>query len=239
MTDKIKKEVPTYTFLSAARAGFLTALTPRAYQVKGQNKGEPKYDGTFILAKDSDDLKAIKDMAIALAKSVHPGKKLVARRLTQEELDDGGYVEIAVPWKDGDKLADKGKKDGKDYEWARGNVVVKASSKYAPSLSSVATGKVVAYTDTDTRKTHENEFYAGAYFAPLVGFNTYKEEGDPSESGYKPGGVALWLNALCFVKHGAKLGGKGVNAAEVFKGYAGKATSENPGSNEMDDEIPF
>jgi hypothetical protein len=235
MTDTAKKEVPTYTFKSAVRAAFMNIIAARSFQKAGQAKGEPRYDATFILEPDSEDLKAVKDLAITLAKANNPGKKLVARRLTQNELDDGGYVEINVPWKDGTKLADKAREAGKDQEFFRGKIVLKAGSKYAPALSAIQGAKVVEFNDPDTRSTHAKEFYSGGFYAPMIGFNTYKASGDPSESGYKPGGVGLWLNAICFVKNGPRLGGAGVNAAEVFKGYIGSVTEENPGSNDSEE----
>lgn len=234
-----KTEQVTFTFTEPVRAGFLNVIEGR--QFKG--KGDARFDGSFILEPDSADFVTLKTLVIAEAKKFFPGKKLVARRLTQDEINDGGFVEINVPWKDGTKLADaaknavddNGNPKPKDQEFFRGKIVVKASSKYAPALSGIENGKVVEYDKPETRATLAKTFYAGAYLVPHVALNPYKAQEN------KPGGVSLYFNAVCFIKHGAKLtGGKGVNAAEVFKGYAGKAVADNPGSNvELDDEIPF
>ena len=228
------KELIVYTFKAPVRAGFANIINPRAFEQAGKPKGEPRYDATFILAPDSPDLIALKDLVIAEAKLLNPGKRLVARRLTQEELD-AGAVEISVPWKDGTRLADRAKEAGKDQEFFRGMVAIKASSKYAPLLSGVEGGKIVEYTDPAIRPTLDKLFYAGAYMAPHIGLHSYKARDD------KPGGVGLYRNAVIFIKHGARLGGQRVNAAEVFKGYAGTVSAENPGSNKdgFDDEIPF
>lgn len=229
-----KTETPTYTFTAPARVGFCNIITARAFQAKpGQPAGDPRYDATFILEPDNADLNAVKALVIETLRALNPGKKLVTRRLTEEELKDGGTVEINVPWKDGTRAADKAKEADKDQEFARGKILLKAGSKYAPTLSAVEGGKIVSFTEPALRANLANRFYSGAWVAPLVGVNSYKAKGNPDESGYKPGGAGLWLNAVHFVKHDTKLiGGGGVNAAEVFKGYAGAAVDVNPGSND-------
>jgi hypothetical protein len=227
-----KTEVPTFAFTSPVRTGFSNIVTGRAFQ----GKGDPRHDASFILEPDSADLTALKALVIAEAKKMFPGKKLVARRLTQEELDDKGTVEIQVPWKDGTKAADRAKQEGKDQEFFRGKIVVKASSKFAPALSGVENGAIVEYNNPEAFPLlAKKKFYAGSWVVPYVGVHAYKAMDE------KPGGVGLWLNAVCFIKDGARTGGgKGVNAAEVFKAYAGTSTSVDPGSNELDDgEIPF
>jgi hypothetical protein len=228
------KELTTYAFQAPVRAGFANIIAARQFQDKGKGKGDPRFDATFILEPDSADLKALKDLVITEAKALFPGKRLIARRLTQEEVD-AGCVEIAVPWKDGTKAADRAKEDGKDQEFFRGKIIVKASSKYAPALSGIEGGKIVEYTNPETRATLDKLFYSGAYLVPYLALHSYKARDD------KPGGVGVYLNAICFIKHGPRLGGSKVNAAEVFKGYAGTVSAADPGSNDsgLDDDIPF
>jgi Enterobacter phage Enc34, ssDNA-binding protein len=223
------KELVLYTFKNVVRIGFSNIITARQFQDKGQGKGDPRFDATFILPPDSPDLVTLKDLVIAEAKALNPGKRLIARRLTQDELD-AGCVEIAVPWKDGTRAADRAKEAGKDQEFFRGMVALKASSKYAPLLSGIEGGKVVEYTNPETRTTLDKLFYSGAYIVPHVALHSYKARDD------KPGGVGLYLNAVCFIKHGPHIGGSRVNAAEVFKGYAGTVTATDPGSNADDFE---
>ncbi len=218
-----KQEAVVYTFKEPTRTAFSNIIAARAYQEAGKSLGEPRYDATFILEPNSADLVALKDLCIAMAKTLYPGKKLVARRLTQEELDDGGVVEVAMPWRDGTKDADKAKAENKDREFYRGKIIVKAASKYAPALSGIEGGKVVSYTNPETRATLDKFFYSGAYLAPYVQLHSYKARDN------KPGGVSLWLNAVCFVKHGPKLAGGGqVNPAEVFAQYAGTVSAADP-----------
>jgi hypothetical protein len=229
-----KQEQVLYTFRTAVRAAFANVITAKAYKKNGKEVGDPKYDMTVLVEPDSADLVALKDLCISMAKQNNPGKKLVARRLTQEELDDGGVIEVNMPWSDGTKQADKAKTPDaagktKDREFMRGKQVIKMSSKYAPALSGIENGKVISYTNPETRGTLANIFYSGAWVAPLVALHYYKaEEG-------KPGGVSLWLNAVCFVKHDAKLAGVNVNAAEVFAHYAGTVSAEDPTTGTPDD----
>lgn len=232
-----KAEKVQYTFLSPVRAGFLNVVEARQFERNGVKIGDPKYDGSFILEPDSADLKALQTLCIAELRKLYPGKKLVARRLTQEEVNDGGTVEIQVPWKDGTKEADKAKnaEKPKDQEFFRGKVVLKASTKYATALSGIENNKIVEYNDPSTRPTLAKFFYSGAELVPSFGIHTYKAIDEQ-----KPGGVALWLDAVCFIKHGEKIGGGGkrVNAAEVFKSFAGSVSATDPGSNsELDDDL--
>jgi len=222
------KELTAYTFKSPVRAGFCNIVAPRQFQDKGKGKGDPRYDASFILEPDSEDLKTLKALVIAEAKAMFPGKRLKPGRLTQEQVDAGDWVEIAVPWKDGTRAADRAKEEGKDQEFFRGKIILKASSKYAPALSGIENGKIVDYTDPNTRATLDKVFYSGAYMAPHVALHAYKAKDD------KPGGVGLYLNAVIFIKDGPRLGGNKVNAAEVFKAYAGTVSSIDPGANEAD-----
>lgn len=233
MTTSEKKEAIVYTFTTPIRAGFLNVIKARPFKSKGKEKGELRFDGSFIIPPDSPDLVALKAKIGDMLKAAHPGKKLVMRRLTQEELDSGSAVEVRVPWTDGTKEADKAKAANKNQEFFRGNVVLKASSKFDPALSAIESGKVVTYDNAETRPSLTRLFYPGAYFVPYLELNAYDAQDD------KPAGANLRLKAVLFIKHGERIGG-GVNAAEVFKGYAGTASAVDPGSNATDDdEIPF
>lgn len=233
MADEHKN--PTYLFANPVRLGFTNIIKAKAYKQNGKETGEPRFDATFILDTDSADLKSIKELCIAELKAMYPGKKIVTRRLTQEEFDDGGTVEVRVPWQDGSKAADKAKAatPPKDQEFFRGKITLKAASKYAPALSGNENGKIATYANPETRASLDKLFYSGAWVAPYVELHTYKAREE------KPGGVSLYLTAVHFVKHDTKLmGGGKVNAAKVFKSYAGGVSEVNP-TDDLDDEIPF
>lgn len=223
-----KAEKISYAFQKAARVSFANIVKPRAFK----GKGEERYSAAFVVAPDSDDLKTLKTLVQTELQKQYPGKRLKNSRLSEEQMASGEWVEINVPWKDGTKEADKAKANGKDQEFYRGQVVIKASSKYPPALSSVAGGKFTDFTDADTRPALEKLFYSGAYVAPAVSLNTYKASDDG-----KPGGCGLWLDMVCFVKDGPRLGGTRANAAEVFRNHIGHTTDVDPGTNAEDDEI--
>lgn len=227
-----QKESITYTFIAPVRTGFAHLLKAQPYKENGVEKGEPRYDATFIMEPDSADLAALKKLVIAELQAAYPGKTMVPRRLTQEQVD-AGAVEVKLPWSDGTKSADKAKAatPPKDQEFLRGKVALRAASKYAPALSAIVGGQIVTFGD-DVRAAQDGKFHAGSYVVPHVRLNVY-----PAREG-KPGGVSLWLNSVLFIKDGPRIGG-GNNATETFKGYMGSHTAEDPGTNALDDEIPF
>lgn len=214
------QEAITFKFNVPLRAAFMNAVDGRQFQ----GKGDPRHDATFIVEKENAEFLALKNLVISTAQKFFPGKKLVARRLTQEELDGGQHVEINVPWKDGTKAADeaKAKSPPRDMEFARGKILLKAGSKYRPALSVLGSSGIVDLNDDATVAANKNKFYAGAEYLVAVRLNPYKAQDN------KPGGVGLFLNNLMFVKDGQRIGGQRASGAEVFKGYVGQATTENP-----------
>lgn len=235
MSDE-KSDSVFYTFRNPCRIVFEHVVKAEAYKENGVAKGEPRFDLTVIVPPDSPDLAALKSLVAVMARANNPGKKLVPRRLTQEELDDGGTVEISVPWKDGNKAADQKKaaKNGADdFAFLRDHFTIKAASKYAPVLSGIEGGKIVTYDNPDTRATLTKLFYPGAYVVPHVQLHAYKARDN------KPGGVGLWLPSVCFIKNGPRIGGSRANPAEIFKGYAGQTSAVDPTGGEMDDDIPL
>lgn len=236
-----EKDKPSdFNFQSAHQVSYANIAEAKAFQKKGQAKGDPKYSAVFIVDPENADLAKLKAEAVAMLKAKAAGKTLRTRRLTQEELDSGNFVEVQVPWKDGTKEADRMKAAGKDGEVFRGKVLVKASSKYQPALSAIVDKKVVDFvTDEAKAQAGKKYFYSGAYLVPSFGLHWYK--GDEG----KPDGVSLYLNAVLFAKNGPRLGGRQHNAAEAFKGYIGSISEEDPTggaaftADELDDEIPF
>lgn len=229
MTDKPKSALVNFSVTAPVQVSFAHLVSTTRFKNKDVEVGNPFYDASFLFPKDSPDLATLKSLVIAEANKIFSGKQLRARRLTQEEADDGGFVEVNVPWKDGDKEADKAKANGKDQEIYRGMVVVKARTTKPPALSGVENGKIVEYNDPAMRASLTRLFYSGAYLAPRFTLHSYPARDN------KPGGVGLWPDAVCFVKHGPKIGGQSANAAEVFKSFAGTVTTEDPGSNEGDE----
>lgn len=252
-TEKAKAE--DFNFTSSNIVSYADIMEPRAYVKNGQKKGDPKYSGTFVIDptitklvkqgdKDVDmsDLAQLKRAVTAMLNANNKtGKKLKIGRLTEEQEQAGTHVEVQVPWKDGTKEADKMKAKGKDGEAFRGKILVKGTSKYQPALAAIVNKQIVEFTTEESKATAKQYFYSGAYLVPSFGLHYYK--GDEG----KPDGVSLYLNAVLFAKHGARLGGRNSNPSETFKSYIGSISDEDPTGgetttfdrDEMDDEIPF
>ena len=232
-----KREYVNFALTEAVPTAFMNVVNPVPFKKGGVSKGDPRYSATFVFAPDSGDLKALKALIVDKMKAFFPGKKLVSRRLTQDELDGGGVVEVKLPWADGTKFADEGTNgaEKRDNEWARGKVMVKAGSndQHPPGLSAIENGKVVEFNTPESRAANAGKFASGAYVVAQFGLNIYPAKGET------PGGCSLWPRAICHVKPGPKTtGGGGVNQAEVFRAYAGTVKADNPYAG-ADDEIPF
>lgn len=243
------QEKPTFDFNSAHRAAYANILEAKPFKKNGVAAGEPRYDASFLVSPDNEDLKRLQGEVVKMLKAKNPGKQIVARRLTQEEVDKGNVIEVHVPWSAGDKEANRIVSKAKPGDEAkaeakaaifRGQIIVKASSKYQPQLSALENRQVLEFTTDESKAANGKKyFYPGAFLVPSFKLHAY-----PGETN-KPGGVALYLDGVLFVKHGEKLaGGGGRNPAEVFKGYLGSIKDEDPtggakAADELDDEIPF
>jgi hypothetical protein len=253
MTTETKEQKPQFAFTDAYRGTYINIIEAKAFKKKGQDKGDPKFGGSFIIEpkyveKDgkqvidpASDFGRLQIEVVRMLKAKHPGKKLViGRRMTQEELDSGNAVEVKVPWAKGETLYAKQEDASKKAEMAKtyaGKFVLKGSSKYRPAIDALepGTGKLLAFTNSDESviKTQAAKFfYSGAWFLPTFSLNYY--DGDEG----KPGGVSLYLNALLFCKHGERLGGRQHNPAEAYKGYIGKISQEDPTAGAEVEELP-
>lgn len=199
---------------------------PKAYQRNGKSTGEPKYGASFVFPIDSEDLKGLKAKAAQLAKAKWPGRDL---------------KDLKFPFAAGDKLRqarlDKLKAAGKAVDekgdFQAGMVVMKSSSKYAPRLSAIVNGKVVDFETPEQVTAHKSMFFFGAEVLAQFNFVPYDGVGD----GGRPG-VTAYLNLVLATGKGKKLSG-GASASEVFKGYVGTHSNEDPTDGLSDDEIPF
>lgn len=196
----------------------------RAFGKKGKENGEPKYSANYVFDPDHPDLKPMKELAAKIAKARWPGRE---------------FNTLKFPFSAGTKLADKRKeKSGKDDgDFQRGKVVIAARSKYQPKLSGIENGKVVDY-EGDAIIKNKGKFYFGVETLAQFNFQPYDGVGS------NPDGITVYLNMVFTTNKGKKLSTGGQSASEVFKGYAGKATTEDPGAvddgmGSMDDDISF
>lgn len=254
MTNETKKQ-EDFNFTTAHRVSYADIITPTTF-VKGKPKivgpgPNAKYSGTFVIDPtpkmvqqdgkeiDMSDLGRLKREVIKLLNAHNTsGKKLKIGRLTEEQEAANSHIEVQVPWRDGTKDADKAKSKGKDNgEVFRDQTLLKATSKYQPSLSVIENKQIVELETPEAIAASEKFFYSGAYVVPSLGLHWYK--GDEG----KPDGVSLYLNGLMFFKHGPRLGGSRKSAAEMFKSFVGTISAEDPTggvtNDELDEEIPF
>lgn len=192
------------------------------------NKGEFKFNGTFVLAPDHPNLAALKAEINKVAQAASPGI---------------AWNAFGKPISTGDKLADKrkakkGDKYSGDAEWMRGQVVLQSRSKFAPALSIVADKRVIELKyDAALLAKYKAQFFFGAEVVVEVALVWYpaQKEGD------RPG-VTAYCQAVLATGKGTRLSGTRP-AAETFTAYLGHATSEDPtggaGIGDLDDEIPL
>lgn len=181
-------------------------FVPKAFKARGKETGEPKYSASFLFAPDNPDLLSIKRAAKAVAAAKWPGRPV---------------SELATPWTSGDKLADKRKAKGRnDGEFQRGHLVMAARSKFQPRLAVVENGRIV-----DLDESNMTAFKARFYFGVevLAQFNLVAYEG----VGANPDGVNAYLNMVLSTNKGKRLS-SGSSAAEVFRGYVGTYSAEDP-----------
>ena len=207
--------------------GVCNLITPRKYD----GKGEEKYGATFVMASDHPGLKLVKDRIVVLIRAKWP------------ELDIGAAVKAGsfmLPYQTGERavqkylanLAKKGKQPNDRLDWLKGQIVLKASSKYQPQLSVIQNGKVSAALEVPALAINKSKFFTGAEALVELNLKAYDAI---NESG-KPG-VTAYLSTVVATGKGTRRGG-GVDPSVAFASYKGSSTDEDPTAG-MDDEIPF
>jgi hypothetical protein len=200
---------------------------PRRFGVKGKETGEPKYQGNLMLEPKSKDADALKALAIQVAKAAYPGRDIGA------EFRAGKF---ALPFQSGTKLADARKAKleaaGKstDGEWQRDKLIIPARSKFQPRLGGFEKGHVVDY-EGPAIALNIKKFFFGAEVYAQVNLVAYKGVGA------NPDGVTAYLNMVVATGKGTRIT-SAKSASEVFSGYAGRVSDEDPTAG-GDDEIPF
>lgn len=213
----------------------------------GKEQGEPKFGASFALEPEHADTTAIKALAMRVAKAKWPGRDVAAESRPRKVKDEDGNESVlparfAFPFKSGDKLCmgrvaklvEKGKADDGKGDFQKGKVMIKVSSKFQPRLAVIAGGKIVDLDTPELITLHKGKFFFGAEVLLQVNVVAYDKVGETGSDG-----VTIYPNLILATGKGTRLNG-GTSAAEVFKGYAGHVSAEDPGNNaDMDDDIPF
>lgn len=217
------KEKVVFNFTTPITLSYENLFKPRQFGKGEKASGTPKFDANFEIGPDSPDLPALKAAAVKVARAKWPDRDL--------------KTEFKFPWTLGDKLADRAKLKGKDREFSRGKVVLVARSQFEPVLSIAENGKIIEY-EGERRILAKPFFYPGVQVLVEISFEAY--EG----IGANPDGVTAYLNKVFSTRKGQKieaLTAQRSSSADVFKGYAGVLSTEDPtqGSSNLDDDIPF
>lgn len=216
MSDTSK--IGTFAMTVPTLQSFPNLFEAKAVQRNGKATGEPKFSNNLEFLPDHVDFPALKAAAVAVARAKWPGRDL---------------KELSFPFVDGGRLADKAKAKGKEREWSRGRIVLTARSKYQPRLAVVDGGKMIDVEGANI-PTHKGKFYNGVSVLAQVTFSAYDAVQEDGKDG-----INAYLDVVVSINKGKKLSGGG-SAAEVFKGYIGTASDEDPTSGaDLDDEIPF
>ena len=215
-----------FTLTKAAPAFFMDLHEPKQFMKNGKPKGAAKYSINAVLKPDSEDLKTIAGMCKALADAAFAG---------QEGYD---WKTAEKPYKKAETIIDARKKskakDGKEYsgdlDWIAGTYTLKASSTFAPALSGLEGGRLVEYKTEEARAASKAKFYNGAEVLMQVNLQPYEMDGRY--------GVTAYLNMVLTTGKGEKRGGTARAAADVFKGYAGTISHEDPmGADALEEQF--
>lgn len=190
----------------------------RAFGPKGKETGEPKFSANLAFKADHPDLLPLKKLAAAVARAKWSSRP---------------FSELAFPFTDGNKLADKAKTRRKEAEYNRGLVIVPARSKFEPRLAAIVNRQIVEY-EGDARLAAKAKFFFGAEVLVQVNLVAYDGVGNNLD------GVTAYLNMVLATGKGTRIAGAS-SAAETFRGYVGAMSAEDPtvGAGSTDDEIPF
>lgn len=213
------KQAGLFSFTAAVPMYHPNLFEARAFGAKGKESGTPKFSANFAFQPDAADLASMKAIAVKIARAKWPDRAL---------------KDLQFPFSNGDKIAASAKAKGKDGSFNAGKVIIAARSKYEPGLAGVENGKVVDYEGA-ARVAAKGKFYFGVEVLAQVNFVAYDGVGK------NPDGVTAYLNKVLTTGKGVKVAG-GASAAEVFKGYVGTTTTEDPTGgvgSALDDEIPF
>lgn len=203
----------------AVRCPWSSLQEPRRFKdEQGRESGEPKYDATFLIPNDHPELKKLKSECVR-----------IARERFGADVD---LKTLKFPFSNGDEQALKASARDKDHSFCEGMVVLKTSSQYEVPVFDArqkdSSGNPVLVAKDAIKST----VYGGCFVAAQVKFRTYKV-------GSNQPGVTAYLQKVCFVHDGDRIGGSADGS--TFAAVQGAVTNEDPtgGAGMPDDDIPF
>jgi|SRR5882672_882077 len=211
----MSNKVPSfYTLTSPAIMMFPVLFEKKPYIKNGKEVSKPRFSAQFIIDADSPDVKGMKEVVASLARSKWPDKK---------------FSDMKLPFQDGTKAADKRKaKDKDDAEWQRGKLIMNTKSYTDVRLCVLENGKIVDLESAAMIALHKDKFYQGVEVLAQFNFSAYDASAEDSKDG-----ITTYLNMVLSLNKGTRRSG-GRSSSEVFKGYVGTISAEDPTSG-MDD----
>lgn len=251
MAEEFKRKPGTerFTTLEPVVMAYPHVIKPKAFKRDGKEQGKPRFTANLLFKPDSEELKAIKALWAKIIEEKWPGR--LAKEAKERKAAaaaglpvPGGHLRL--PFSVGDKLADENAAEGKPKEFYRGFIMipVHADEEHPPRLCGFVNGAMTNY-DEEAVKLYAKQFYHGVEVLTQLNFVAYIGAGKGETK--SPDGVTAYLNMVLSTNKGKKLpgGGTGPNPADVFKGYRGNASTEDPTAGQFDtggdedDGIPF
>ena len=200
---------------------------PKAFKGKNGQSGEPKYGAEFLFDTESADLKGIKTLVVRIAKAAWPDRQFFVTTTDGQKIK-----QIGTPWKSGNEKNEEAKKKGKtEQEHYKGKVILRASSKNQPVLGYIQPNGQKVFLETDTAiQLAKKHFDAGIEVYANFNFAIYEK----GESGIP--GITAYLNGVLSTTKGTRLA-KGRSPDQMFRGYAGSVSGEDPTAPGGDDNI--
>lgn len=184
-------------------------------------EGPPKYEAGIIIELDADDAKAVRSIVKRLGEEHGADLKTMAKPIAS------GTVKADARAAQCRAMNPPREPDG---EYQRGKMVLTARSQYPAQLGVLTNGTIINLDTPEKIKANAGKFYFGTECAAEVAFEWHDKIGG------NPAGVHCYLNSLLTMNKGQRLAGPRP-ASERFKGFAGRSSDVDPGTN--DDEIPF
>lgn len=213
-----------------------SVIDPRpARKLKTGEPIEPTYEATWLFPPDHQDLPPLRAL---LAKLIANFDHETIKEKIRANKDAGRepYSGLKFPLENGDKIADRGKAQGKDREFTRGMAVFQAKVSVMvnagpnkgkllqpPNLVVLQNGAYVRYRDEE-RPLAKKFFYSGVLAVGIFGLMPYSGMG---------GGIAAYLNEILSLNVGEKIN-TGVDdearygPADAYKGYVGHVSATDP-----------
>ncbi len=169
-----------------------------------QNKqDQAKFSVEMMFDQTEVDTQAMVDAAREAAKKKWPNRAMKG---------------LFFPFKDGNKIADAAKEKGKNHDYYRGYLVIRAKSTYQPVICDADYNNII----------DERRIFSGCKGVAELTFAAY-------ENAAAGDGVTCYLNAYMHTAEGERIGGR--SASRIFGGV--QQSNEDPEQEDDDDEIAW